>query len=256
MWQYNYTEDYLVHDGVKGMKWGRRLYQYKDGSLTPLGKLRYRKKRKQAQAKRAATIDAKKKSADEEKTNQEALEKKKQEIIKSQSGKAIYDNMNLFTTQELQELSQRFLYAKQIKDNRPEPEKVSKGKAFIDKALGIIDTTKKAVDSANNLAGSIKKANSMLGGLKKKAEGAANTSNTNQQSSTNNKTETATGKVFGEGTSKRQSDKTEKKATKDTIIDAEWRDLTKEVVTDIAPEVSEIAAIGRSYIAALLDEPR
>ena len=36
-------DDYLMHHGIKGMKWGRRLYQYSDGRLTPLGKLRYRK---------------------------------------------------------------------------------------------------------------------------------------------------------------------------------------------------------------------
>ena len=31
----------LVHYGVKGMKWGVRRYQRKDGSLTPAGKKRY-----------------------------------------------------------------------------------------------------------------------------------------------------------------------------------------------------------------------
>lgn len=31
----------LYHHGVKGMKWGRRRYQNKDGSLTPAGKKRY-----------------------------------------------------------------------------------------------------------------------------------------------------------------------------------------------------------------------
>ena len=36
-------DDYLMHHGIRGMKWGRRLYQYSDGRLTPLGKLRYRK---------------------------------------------------------------------------------------------------------------------------------------------------------------------------------------------------------------------
>lgn len=35
--------DDIVHSGIKGMKWGRRLYQNKDGSLTPLGRIRYRK---------------------------------------------------------------------------------------------------------------------------------------------------------------------------------------------------------------------
>ena len=33
----------LVHWGIKGMKWGRRRYQNKDGSLTPAGRKRYAK---------------------------------------------------------------------------------------------------------------------------------------------------------------------------------------------------------------------
>lgn len=47
-----YTDDYLAHHGVKGMKWGVRRYQNADGSLTAAGKMRYnvdelRKKAKQ-----------------------------------------------------------------------------------------------------------------------------------------------------------------------------------------------------------------
>lgn len=36
--------EYIQHHGIKGMKWGVRRYQNKDGSLTPTGKKRSKKK--------------------------------------------------------------------------------------------------------------------------------------------------------------------------------------------------------------------
>ena len=36
-------QDYLAHHGIKGMKWGVRRFQNEDGSLTNVGKSRYKK---------------------------------------------------------------------------------------------------------------------------------------------------------------------------------------------------------------------
>ena len=40
------NETYLVHHGIKGMKWGVRRYRNEDGSLTPAGKRRYERNEK------------------------------------------------------------------------------------------------------------------------------------------------------------------------------------------------------------------
>lgn len=37
----SYYSGPLIHSGTKGMHWGERLYQYEDGSLTPLGRIHY-----------------------------------------------------------------------------------------------------------------------------------------------------------------------------------------------------------------------
>lgn len=42
-WEIEHSDDELMHYGIKGMKWGIRRYQRKDGSLTGAGKRRLKK---------------------------------------------------------------------------------------------------------------------------------------------------------------------------------------------------------------------
>ena len=93
----------LTHWGIKGMKWGRRRYQNKDGSLTPAGKKRYQ----DLQDEMDNLLPNKKKSLSE--------------MTDDEIRKAIARN-NLESE-----------YRRSLPP--PEPEKVSKGKQFAEGVL-------------------------------------------------------------------------------------------------------------------------
>ena len=74
----------LIHWGVRGMRWGVRRYQNKDGSLTAAGK------------KRRGIDDG----TDEK---NESDEEKRARVLKSTNASEIYKNRNLLTTAEINE---------------------------------------------------------------------------------------------------------------------------------------------------------
>lgn len=90
-------ENYIAHDGVKGMHWGVRRYQNKDGSLTPAGRERYRKGNGKSN-KNSKAKQAKKKSTPEETTEQ-----KRARLLKSTDAHELYKNKHLLTTAEINE---------------------------------------------------------------------------------------------------------------------------------------------------------
>lgn len=84
---------YLMHHGIQGQKWGVRLYQNKDGTLTPLGRLHYygsTKTREQRMQERADRLAAKKK-----------------DLVAKGNKSAIYKNRELFTDDEFDEAMNR-----------------------------------------------------------------------------------------------------------------------------------------------------
>ena len=131
--EYYVRSDELQHHGIKGMKWGIRRYQNKDGSLTKAGvkryynkdgsltkkgekwynketselksekkelqgKLRIQKKNEKLKNLKDETEEMKK-SVEE----QETPEAKREQLLKSTDAKELYENRNLLTTAELNE---------------------------------------------------------------------------------------------------------------------------------------------------------
>lgn len=112
------NQNNLCHSGTKGMKWGQRLYQYKDGSLTPLGKARYG--RKGSAGKKTSAVSTSSKTADKSDT------KPKKRSIKDLSDEEL--------GRRITRLEQEKKY-RELLNSEPGKKKMYSGKRFIEKVL-------------------------------------------------------------------------------------------------------------------------
>lgn len=110
----------LYHWGIKGMRWYKRLYQNKDGTLTPLGKVRYRKSNSE---RSSATVDSK---ASEPKTS-------RKEYITNRNNLRRLD-LSKMDDATLMKLKQRLQLEKEVAGliSTLAPKKVSAAKKIVD----------------------------------------------------------------------------------------------------------------------------
>lgn len=129
-------ENELMHWGIKGMKWGIRRYQNKDGSLTPAGKKRYDKemaklKEEEKIAKNKLKTQAKLNKLDEKRKEVEALKSGK--IPQKKTKHASTPSVKDMSDDELRRVLNRMLMEQQY--SKLKPEQVSAGKKFVDKVV-------------------------------------------------------------------------------------------------------------------------
>lgn len=165
----------LQHWGIKGMRWGVRRFQNKDGTLTKAGQRRYDKEmeklkaeqkvlrnRKRTQAK-IDKLESLRKSVTDQKQETEPV--KKIDKPKNPVKRTIKD----LSDDELRSRISRLEMEKRYKDLMKSEVQVDKGKTFAKKFLG--DSAKKIIlDNAVDIVSQgvkhlmAKQANKMLGG--------------------------------------------------------------------------------------------
>lgn len=169
--------NYLVHHGILGMKWGVRRYQNADGTLTAAGKRRAEGNRSKAKNMSDTELIEKVKRANLEKQyaktlkddDKKSLEKTKKVLdtssaltnqiantLEKGTNKKIRPDLSNMTDKELRDRINREYLERQYTDLFGQTEKVSKGREFAIEALKIGGTVLTAASSALGIALAVK----------------------------------------------------------------------------------------------------
>lgn len=275
---------YLEHHGVKGMKWGVRRYQRSDGSLTALGKVRYRtdkdfktkiNRQRSAEKARQARLAKKQHEADKER------------VIKSGSASELLNYKGELTPQEMTNAWNRIQWEQNITGAAA---KESVGKSRVDQALSKIskatDASQTLIKGYNTVANIVNAFNTdsimpkistnITDGNRKEVKTEKKEKQKEQAAKDKRAEQESQRETVHEERAKKRAEKESTKSSDNNytsggsssnsgpervkakahrvdpqdgpIFDAEWRDVTPRSV----PESTR--ALGQSYVAGLLEE--
>lgn len=164
------SSDYIYHYGIKGMKWGIRRTAEQLGHKI---KSKFSRKKSssdesgsQTSSKKiqgSVTVKGTKQNPGTTRTSDgSSIEERKQKILESRSAKELYNNADLFTTQELQQAYNRLVLEKNIKNLSPK--EVSKGQQMLNKYVDTAENISKFLNSTNKVLSQVTRFKNLVDG--------------------------------------------------------------------------------------------
>lgn len=248
------SSDYIYHYGIKGMKWGIRRTAEQLGHKI---KSKFSRKKKtsdeggsegsSSKIKGSVTVKGTKQNPGTTKTSDgSSIEERKQKVLDSRSAKELYNNADLFTTQELQQAYNRLVLEKNIKNLSPK--EVSKGQKMLDKYVNTAENISKFLNSTNKVLSQVNRFKNLVegkGDAKKnnKKDNSDSTKSSNENSKTSNES------------SNKKSAKKESKQKDDEAVEADSYEVPKQKKTSTSEKyktardfVNDVADVYDSYV--------
>ena len=251
------SSDYIYHYGIKGMKWGIRRTAEQLGHKI---KSKFSRKKKasdeggsegsSSKIKGSVTVKGTKQNPGTTKTSDgSSIEERKQKVLDSRSAKELYNNADLFTTQELQQAYNRLVLEKNIKNLSPK--EVSKGQKMLDKYVNTAENISKFLNSTNKVLSQVNRFKNLVEG---KADAKKNNKKDKKDNSDSKKSSDEKSKTPDES-SDEKSTKKESEQTVDEAVEADSYEVPKQKKTSTSEKyktardfVNEVTDVYDSYV--------
>lgn len=250
------SSDYIYHYGIKGMKWGIRRTAEQLGHKI---KSKFSRKKSssdesgsQTSSKKiqgSVTVKGTKQNPGTTRTSDgSSIEERKQKILESRSAKELYNNADLFTTQELQQAYNRLVLEKNIKNLSPK--EVSKGQQMLNKYVDTAENISKFLNSTNKVLSQVTRFKNLI-------EGKGDKKKNDKKDNSDNK------KDSNDNTRNKNDNKSSNSAKKDTntnkssdeAVEADSYEVPKQKKTSTSEKyktardfVNDVADIYDSYV--------
>ena len=251
------SSDYIYHYGIKGMKWGIRRTAEQLGHKI---KSKFSRKKSssdesgsQTSSKKiqgSVTVKGTKQNPGTTRTSDgSSPEERKQKVLESRSAKELYNNADLFTTQELQQAYNRLVLEKNIKNLSPK--EVSKGQRMLDKYVNTAENISKFLNSTNKVLSQVNRFKNLVEG---KADAKKNNKKDKKDNSDSKKSSDEKSKTPDES-SDEKSTKKESEQTVDEAVEADSYEVPKQKKTSTSEKyktardfVNDVTDVYDSYV--------